>query len=132
MKIKIIAFAVWLGVAFAVSADGVKLPAASAKKDVTFAADIKPIFEKSCIKCHSGEKPKAKLRLDTVENILKGSKEGKVVEAGKSADSDLVKSIAHIGDPDIFMPPEKAKDKFPALTPEQVGLVRAWIDQGAK
>ena len=134
MNAKIIAvITTVLGVSFtALAADEAKLPPASTKKDVTFAADIKPIFEKSCIKCHSGEKPKAKLRLDTVEGALKGSKEGKVIEVGKSADSVLVKSAAHVGDSDGWMPPAKAKAKFPTLTPEQVGLVRAWIDQGAK
>lgn len=109
-----------------------KLPAASSKKDVTFAKDIKPIFEKSCVNCHGAEKPKARLRLDHLEGTLKGSSDGKVVQPGDSAKSSLVHSVARIGDEDYWMPPPNNKAKIPALTAEQVGLIRAWIDQGAK
>jgi len=109
-----------------------KLPAPSDKQGVTYAKDIKPIFEKSCIKCHGPEKQKGKLRLDTLEATLKGGEDGKVIEAGKSAESMLVHNVAHIGDEDMFMPPPDNKDKIPPLNKEQIGLIRAWIDQGAK
>ena len=112
--------------------DKSKLPPASDKKGVTFAADIKPIFEKSCVKCHGGEKPKARLRLDTLENTLKGGDNGKILEVGKSADSAVVASIAYLGEEDYFMPPKGNKAGIAQLTKEEVGLVRAWIDQGAK
>jgi hypothetical protein len=112
-------------------ADDAKLPPASTQTNVTFAADIKPIFDVSCLKCHDSTKPKqaAKLSLDTLAGVLKGDRDGKVVTPGDSAHSDLVLSVAHIGDPDTFMP--KGKGSKP-LTPEQIGLIRAWIDQGAK
>jgi mono/diheme cytochrome c family protein len=109
-----------------------KLPPAADKKGVTYDADIKPIFEKSCIKCHGPEKQKGKLRLDSLAATLKGGEDGKVVEAGDSAKSMLVHNVAHLGDEDLFMPPPDNKDKIPPLTKEQIGLIRAWIDQGAK
>src|SRR5882672_5324505 len=109
-----------------------KLPPAAAKTGVTSAADIKPIFEKSCIKCHGAEKQKGKLRLDSLEATLKGGQDGKVIEVGKSAESMLVHNVAHLGEEDMWMPPPDNKDKIPALTKDQVGLIRAWIDQGAK
>ena len=109
-----------------------KLPPAADKKGVTYDADIKPIFEKSCIKCHGPEKQKGKLRLDSLPATLKGGEDGKVVEAGDSAKSMLVHNVAHLGDEDLFMPPPDNKDKIPPLTKEQIGLIRAWIDQGAK
>jgi hypothetical protein len=109
-----------------------KIPPASDKKGVTFAADIKPIFDKSCVKCHGTEKQKGKLRLDTLEATLKGGEDGKVVQPGKSADSMLVHNVARVGDEDLYMPPPENKDKIPPLTKEEIGLVRAWIDQGAK
>src|SRR5204863_7997296 len=112
--------------------DTSKLPPAATKQGVTYAADIKPIFEKSCIKCHGADKQKGKLRLDSLEAALKGGQDGKVVEPGDSANSMLVHNIAHLGDEDDFMPPPDNKDKIPALTKEQIGLIRAWIDQGAK
>jgi len=141
-----------------------KLPPPSTKTGVTFAQDIKPLLEASCVKCHSGDKPKA--GLDTLENTLKGSKEGKVLVSGKSQQSQIVIAMAQL-DPESAMPPKPRQGRRgpggpggpPAggpppgapgaggpppgqhggfgpppkpLTPAEVGLVRAWIDQGAK
>ena len=111
------------------SVDVSKLPPASDKKGVTYDKDIKPIFQKSCFKCHGPEKQKAKMRLDSLAGALKGSENGKVIEVGDSAKSVLVHNIAHIGEEDDWMPPP---DKGDPLTKEQIGLIRAWIDQGAK
>ena len=111
--------------------DASKLPPPSDKKDLTFEKDIKPLFEKSCIDCHGPEKAKGKLRLDTLAATLKGSVDGKVLEAGKSSKSFLVANIAFVGNEDDFMPPPKDA-KYPKFTAEEVGIVRAWIDQGAK
>jgi mono/diheme cytochrome c family protein len=58
------------------AANTAQLPPASTKTGVTYATDIKPIFDQSCVKCHSGDKPKAKLKLDTLEGVLKGGKDG--------------------------------------------------------
>src|SRR5882724_1598013 len=118
--------------AFAADVDTSKLPPAAAKTGVTYAADIKPILDASCIKCHGAQKPKAKLRLDNLEGVSKGSENGKVVEPGNSAKSVMILNVAHLGDEDDFMPPPKNKMGLKQLTPEQVGLIRAWIDQGAK
>lgn len=106
-----------------------KLPPAATKAGVTFDADIKPIFEKSCVKCHGPEKQKAKLRLDSLAAAKKGGEDGDVLSVGKSEKSRLVHSVARILDEDENMPPE---DKGQPLTKDQVGLIRAWIDQGAK
>lgn len=110
-----------------------KLPPAATKANVTYESDIKAIFETSCVKCHGAEKPKAGLKLNTLEGALKGTKEGKVIEPGQSAKSSLVISVACISDDeDTWMPPKGNKAKIAPLTKEQVGLIRAWIDQGAK
>jgi mono/diheme cytochrome c family protein len=127
------ALALALGFAASASAEVAKLPPASDKQGVTYATDIKPILDASCVKCHSGDKPKARLRLDTLEGIFKGAKSGKIVTAGDSANSFIVKAAAHAtADKDSWMPPIPNKAGAKTLTPEQIGLVRAWIDQGAK
>ncbi len=119
--------------ALALAAVAADLPPASTKTGVTYTTDIKPIFDASCVKCHSGDKPKAHLKLDTLENALKGGKDGKVITAGDSANSFMVKCVAHVTkDPDSYMPPPRNKANIGPLTPEQIGLIRAWIDQGAK
>ncbi len=113
--------------------DAKPMPPASTKAGVTYDGDIKAILDKSCVHCHSGDKPKAKLKLDTLEGILKGSRNGKVVVVGDSAKSEIVQAAAHTSDDqDEWMPPAKATGKYPNLTADQIGLLRAWIDQGAK
>ena len=137
MKLTAIALTATFGLAIAAVAQDAKpvatLPPASTKTGVTFVTDIKPIFDVSCVKCHNGadttKKPKAGLALDTLAGTLKGSRDGKVVIPGDSAKSDLVLAVAHMGDdPDTFMPKGKGAKK---LTDDQIGLIRAWIDQGA-
>ncbi len=114
-------------------ADVSKLPAAAAKAHVTYETDIKPIFDKSCVRCHGPEKPKGDLRLDSRKGALKGSEDGKVVLPGKATESALLIAVARIGeDPDGHMPPLKNKAGIQPLTKEQVSLIRAWIEQGAK
>jgi len=109
------------------------LPPASTKTGVTYATDIKPIFDASCVKCHTGDKPKAHLHMDTLDGVLKGTKQGKIVTPGDSAKSFLIQAVAHLTkDHDSWMPPLKNKAGIKTLTPEQIGLIRAWIDQGAK
>jgi hypothetical protein len=109
-----------------------KIPLASDKTGVTYATDIKPILDRSCTKCHDGEKPKGKLHLDSLAGVLKGGEDGKVVLRGNGAGSMLVQNVAHAGDPDDYMPPPRNKAGIGPLTKEQIGLIRAWIDQGAK
>lgn len=105
------------------------LPPASTKTGVTFATDIKPIFDASCIKCHGDQKPGAGIVLTSLETTLKGGKEGKILTVGDSTKGSMINAVAHIGNPQSFMPRGRGAK---ALTPEQVGLIRAWIDQGAK
>lgn len=109
-------------------------PPPSSKQGVTYTKDIQPIFAKSCYPCHSAKnpRPKGKLRLDTLADVLKGGEDGPALVKGDSAKSTMVAQICHQGDPDDYMPPPKNKANIPALTKEQIGLIRAWIDQGAK
>lgn len=105
-----------------------RLPPAAEVSEVTFAKDIRPLFEKSCVQCHGAEKQKGKYRLDTLEAALKGGGSGEVIIKGASARSPLVLAVARL-DPDSAMPPD---GKIEPLTAAQVGLIRAWIDRGAK
>ena len=110
-------------VAFA-QVDPARLPPAAAKFD--FDKDIRPLLEQSCVECHSSEKQKGAFRLDTREMLLKGGENGETVKLGKSAESTLIHHVARL-DEDAAMPPKKER----ALTPVQVGMLRAWIDAGA-
>ena len=106
----------------------------SAKKaGVTYDKDIKPIFEKSCVKCHGGEKPKGKYTMESLQGVLKGGGDAadKVIVKGDSAKSILVHYVSDLVE-EYEMPPVDKRDKYPKLTKDEVALVRAWIDQGAK
>ena len=101
-----------------------KLPPA-ANAPVDFAREIQPLLAERCVKCHGPEKQKGGLRLDGKTAARKGGDDGKIFEPGKSAESRLIHLVAGL-DADKVMPPKGER-----LTPEQIGLLRAWIDRGA-
>jgi mono/diheme cytochrome c family protein len=129
-KLTTVALAAVFGLAVAASAqDAGTLPPASTKTGVTYDTDIKPIFVAACAKCHGDTKPRAGITLTTLEGVTKGGKDGPIFTAGDSTKGVLISSVAHTGDPNDYMP--KGKDAM-KLTDDQIGLIRAWIDQGAK
>jgi len=97
-----------------------------AERTVDFETDIRPLFALHCDSCHGAKKQLSGFRLDREGEALRGGDNGRAFTPGQSADSLLVKYIAGL-DPDILMPPEGD-----LLSDTQVGLIRAWIDQGAK
>src|SRR6266568_1946177 len=94
-----------------------------ASHNVNFSEEIRPIFEASCIKCHGRGKNKGGFRLDDRQTLLKGGESGPAIVPGKSAESLLI-SLVQGFDPDSVMPKKGSR-----LTPDQIGLLRAWIDQ---
>src|SRR6185503_15512877 len=102
-----------------------------AERAVSFATDVKPLLERSCAQCHSGEKPKGRFSVESREAIIKGgeSKEAAIVPS-QSGSSPLVHFIANLV-PEMEMPPVQKRKTFPALTDAEIGLLRGWIDQGA-
>ena len=101
-------------------------PTANVK--ISFDRDVRPILETSCLRCHGPEKPKSHFRLDNRESALKGGNENDDdIVPGDSSKSPLIHYVARQV-PDLEMPPT---GKGEPLTMEQVGLLRAWIDQGA-
>lgn len=105
--------------------DATRLPPA-ASETVTFAETIQPLLADRCFQCHGDKKQESGLRLDDREAALKGGDHGPLLVPGKSADSLLVAVLAGAHSEVQAMP--KKGDR---LSPEQVGQIRAWIDQGA-
>jgi mono/diheme cytochrome c family protein len=98
---------------------------------VEFARDIKPLLERSCVACHSGERPKGGFQVTAREAFLHGGARGEpVVVPGKSDASPLLRIVQDKVE-DMEMPPVGRRDKFPALTRDEAAKLRAWIDQGA-
>lgn len=95
-----------------------------ASRPVDFARDIQPILDASCAKCHGRGKAKGGFRIDTRQALLEPADSGPAVLPGNSRESYLIHLVSGL-DPEFVMP-----DKGTRLTPDQVGLLRAWIDQG--
>ena len=108
-----------------VPVDVARLPAI-ADRAIDFTRDIQPLFSARCVKCHGTEKQKGGLRLDVRSAALKGGDSGPAMIEGKSAESRLIHLVAGL-EKDSLMPPKGER-----LTSEEVGLLRAWIDQGLK
>jgi hypothetical protein len=110
----------------AADVDTTKLPP-PVHRTVDFTKDIKPILEANCLQCHGPDKQKSSFRLDQNEAALKGGETyAPDIRPGKSSESPLIHFVAGLV-PDMKMPA-----KGEPLSAEQVGLLRAWIDQGAK
>ena len=103
--------------------------AATARAEVDFEKQILPVLSATCFECHGPEKVKAKLRLDSPEAIMKGSKEGPVLVAGEPEKSTLYQRVVLPADHDDIMPPS---DEGKPLTKEQTDVLAAWIKEGAK
>jgi ankyrin repeat protein len=99
---------------------------------VDFAQQIKPLLERSCVDCHSGEKPRSLFRLDDRDAILKGGASGEAaIVPGHIEKSRLIDYVSGKA-PESEMPPRAVRERFPALNPDEVTLLRTWINQGAE
>ena len=98
----------------------------AAKIRVDFPRDIKPLFRESCYSCHGPKQQMGGLRLDEKAAALAGGYSGAMIKPGNSAASKLIQLVAGLRK-DLIMPMVGER-----LTSEQIGLLRAWIDQGAE
>ncbi len=108
-------------------------------REVSFSADVQPIFQERCIECHDsgGEGIVASgVSLRDYAGVMKGTKLGPVVIAGSSISSTLYLVVAQKTAPEIQMPPHHAvawaEGRGSPLSEEDVGTIAAWIDEGAK
>lgn len=100
--------------------------AAAPPEAVDYVQDVKPILSRRCYSCHGALKQKNDLRVDTAALAIKGGSSGPSIVAGKSGESLLIDAVT--GAEGVKkMPPEGDP-----LTVEQIAILRAWIDQGAK
>jgi WD40 repeat protein len=128
----IVAVTIGLGAEAQEDAKAGPLPIEVPKRDkpVDFRADLLPFLKSNCIACHHSKDPEGQLVLESPKTILKGGETGPAVVPGKSGESLLLLTAAHKKKPQ--MPPRKNKVGAGALTPQQLGLIKLWIDEGAK
>jgi mono/diheme cytochrome c family protein len=114
----------WICVA-SLAAQAPDLPPAAAA-EIDFARDVLPVLKRNCQGCHGAAMQQSGLRLDDGAAALKGGYSGAAILPGKSAQSALVHRIAGAKGVPV-MPPAGRR-----LTAAEVGVIRAWIDQGAQ
>jgi hypothetical protein len=98
---------------------------------VDFNRQILPILSENCFACHGpdAKQRKAKLRLDVKEGAFAELRSGgHAIVPGKSAESKVIERTSS-DDPEHRMPPPKTGKR---LKPEQIALMKQWIDQGAR
>ncbi len=98
---------------------------------VNFDREVFPFLSDNCLACHCQTTHKGGLNLETPELMLKGGENGPAIVPSHARDSLALQAAAHL-DADLAMPPRDNKAKARDLTPEQLGLFKLWIDQGAK
>ena len=96
----------------------------SAAEPIDFHRQVRPILAHHCYECHARGRDKGGLRIDSRQLLMAGSEQGAVVVPGKSSESKLIQRVTST-DPDFRMPWNAS-----ALKPDQIAILRAWIDQG--
>ena len=95
---------------------------ARTQNTVSFEKDVRPILQSSCESCH-GELQVSGLDLRTRESALKGGDGGAAIVPGRADQSRLYRRVAGLEEPSMPL--------NGSLSPEQVAVLKAWIDQGA-
>jgi WD40 repeat protein len=104
----------------------IKVVTLDRKDPVAYEKDVEPVLVKKCFFCHSGNVKEAKFDMSSYEALMKGGRHGKPVVAGKADESLLYHAAGKTKRP--FMPPKTEEP----LTPEELAILKLWIDQGAK
>lgn len=103
----------------------------AATVEIDYSRQIRPLLEARCLECHGPDAQESHFRVDRRQSLLEGGDIGEpAVLVGNSGQSHLVRIVAG-EDPALVMPPEGDPLNGP-LNPAEIGLLRAWIDQGLK
>lgn len=102
-----------------------RIPPPETRK-VDFVTDVQPILKKHCWECHSNETEEGGLNLAVRKRTLEGGDTVTAVKRGDSLSSPLIRYVAGVDEARV-MPPDGR-----TLTDKEIGVLRAWIDQGAR
>jgi hypothetical protein len=99
----------------------------SARNRVEFSRDIRPIFNQNCVSCHGGVRQRNDVSFIYRDEALGVGKSGHrtIVPGDPNASALMTRLVAN--DPEDRMPYHA-----PALSKQQVELIRKWIKQGAQ
>jgi hypothetical protein len=103
---------------------------AGCTKQVSFSKNVMPIFKAKCLSCHAkgSEGFEASgFSVESYEQVMKGTRNGPVIEPGYSYFSTLQIVVEHRAKPSTSMPRDSAQ-----LSGPEIQIIGEWIDQGAK
>ena len=106
-----------------------EVAAVERQEPVDFGRDISPILKRKCLACHFDQEKQAGLSLETHEAVLGGGDSGTGIVPG-NPDKSLV-WLRATGKELPLMPPEDNSVGAEPLTPEELGMLRQWIAEGA-
>ena len=89
------------------------------------AIQVQSILHERCHSCHNARLLQGGLSLQTLPDVLKGGVSGPALVPGSSRESLLFQRVSGVREP--RMPFRKEP-----LTPQELALLRRWIDQGAR
>jgi mono/diheme cytochrome c family protein/uncharacterized membrane protein len=110
-----------------ISSNTKRKPISNVQEALAYTEVIQPILNSKCVGCHGVNKQKGKLRLDIPDLIMKGGKDGAIINAGKADESELIKRILLTKDNKDHMPPIEK----PQLTKQEIELLHWWVSTGA-
>ena len=99
--------------------------AVSPKPTVDFERQVWPLIKANCLGCHNAEKRKGGLSLANYADVLEGGRSGTAIRPGRGHDSLLMRRLSGVVEPQMPM------DETP-LEARELGIIRAWIDEGAR
>src|SRR2546423_9719915 len=102
-------------------------PIPNVQEALAYTDVVKPILQTKCYGCHGPNKQKGGLRMDDSIKLMKGGKDGVVIEPGKANGSEMIKRLTLPLDDDDHMPPKEKSQP----SAEQIALIHWWIDNGA-
>ncbi len=117
---RVLACLLWMGTALA---------GRCVEQSPTFATDILPLLEQSCLPCHNATRSEGGLVLESPAAMLEGGDSGPAIKPGNPDASLLLRTAARREKP--FMPPDANKARAPRLTESQIETLRVWVQNGA-
>lgn len=94
-----------------------------------FVHEIRPLLQKHCYACHSGDLSKSGLRLDMKGAAFEGGDGwGAAIVPGKADESPLVQ-FARGDEPDLQMPPKESD--MPPMAESDIARLVEWVNAGA-
>jgi uncharacterized membrane protein/flagellar biosynthesis/type III secretory pathway chaperone len=102
-------------------------PLANVQEALVYNDVVQPIFQTKCYSCHNANKQKGGLRMDDISLLMKGGKNGEVINLVDTDSSEIMRRLLLPVDNEDHMPP---KEK-PQPSESEVALLHWWIRNNA-